>query len=134
MEKIKSFDGDAALPRKKKGQGQKKSTDQVRLRKLKGDGLRPYPMPKNEACSVKTVQDTESSSQCLLGARVDPSTAETGVLTLHSCDDTCRSMWLSGLSYRLFCASRITSFLLFDFSQLPGQKCHKFLPFHVHCS
>ena len=103
MEKIKSFDGDAAIPRKKKGQGQKKSTDRVRLRKLKGDGLRPYPMPKNEACSVKTVQDTESSSQCLLGARVDLRTSEIGVPTLHSCDDRCRSMWLSGLSSRFLC-------------------------------
>ena len=65
-------------PSKKRGSRSEKSTHRVRLRKLKGDGLRPYPMPKNEACSVKTVQDTESSSQCLLGARLDLRTSGIG--------------------------------------------------------
>ena len=65
--------------------------------------------------------------------RLDLRTSEIGVPTPLSCDDRCRSMWLSGLS-SCFCASRLTSFLLLDFSQLPGQNCLKFLPFLVHCS
>ena len=53
------------------------------------------------------------------------------VLTPHSWDDRCPSMWQSGLLS--LCASRITSFFALYFVQLPGWNRFELFPFLVYC-
>ena len=87
---------------KRGSRSKKKSTHRGPPQETERRWLTPIPDSKNEACSVNTVQDTESSSQCLFGARLDLRTSEIGVPTQHSCDDRCRSVWAKWSFFSFF--------------------------------